>query len=140
MGHVHDTSHVLVMRISSRAHASVPETGYPAQRGTPRGVQRRLRHATARETAQRRVRTKKKVKEVLAKVRGELNVAAYRSLDHERQQRPDPGDQRQRSTHVTDTAYRHVIVPEIRGGATVMDGVFYDDEDADEGNEEAKTG
>ena len=27
-----------------------------------------------------------------------------------------------KSTHVTETVYRHVIVPEIRGGATVMDG------------------
>ena len=44
------------------------------------------------------------------------------------------------STHVTETVYRHVIVPAIRGGATVMDGVFYDDEDdTDEGNEEAET-
>jgi integrase len=34
-----------------------------------------------------------------------------------------------KSTHVTETVYRHVIVPEIRGGAAVMDGVFYDDED-----------
>ncbi len=31
-----------------------------------------------------------------------------------------------RSTHVTETVYRHVIVPAIRGGATVMDGVFGD--------------
>jgi len=31
------------------------------------------------------------------------------------------------STHVTETVYRHVIVPEIRGGATVMDDVFNDD-------------
>jgi hypothetical protein len=30
-----------------------------------------------------------------------------------------------KSTHVT--VYRHVIVPEIRGGATVMDDVFDDD-------------
>jgi len=45
-----------------------------------------------------------------------------------------------KSTHVTETVYRHVIVPAIRGGATVMDGVFYDDEDdTDEGNEAAKT-
>ena len=29
-----------------------------------------------------------------------------------------------KSTHVTETVYRHVIVPEIRGGATVMDDVF----------------
>jgi integrase len=28
------------------------------------------------------------------------------------------------STHVTETVYRHVIVPAIRGGATVMDDVF----------------
>jgi integrase len=32
-----------------------------------------------------------------------------------------------KSTHVTGTVYRHVIVPEIRGGATVMDDVFSDD-------------
>jgi hypothetical protein len=32
-----------------------------------------------------------------------------------------------------------VIVPEIRGGATVMDGVFDDEDDTDEGNEEAET-
>jgi integrase len=32
-----------------------------------------------------------------------------------------------KSTHVTETVYRHVIVPEIRGGATVMDDVFNDD-------------
>jgi integrase len=35
-----------------------------------------------------------------------------------------------KSTHVTETVYRHVIVPAIRGGATVMDDVFGDDEDA----------
>jgi integrase len=29
-----------------------------------------------------------------------------------------------KSTHVTETVYRHVIVPTIRGGATVMDSVF----------------
>jgi integrase len=29
-----------------------------------------------------------------------------------------------KSTHVTETVYRHVIVPAIRGGATVMDAVF----------------
>jgi integrase len=45
-----------------------------------------------------------------------------------------------KSTHVTETVYRHVIVPAIRGGATVMDGVFYDDEDdTNEGNEDAET-
>jgi hypothetical protein len=37
-----------------------------------------------------------------------------------------------------------VIVPAIRGGATVMDGVFDDDDgededDTDEGNEDAET-
>ncbi len=31
-----------------------------------------------------------------------------------------------RSTHVTETVYRHMIVPAIRGGATVMDTVFGD--------------
>ena len=33
-----------------------------------------------------------------------------------------------KSTHVTETVYRHVIVPAIRGGATVMDDVFGDDD------------
>ena len=37
-----------------------------------------------------------------------------------------------KSTHVTETVYRHVIVPAIRGGATVMDSVF-DDPDHDQG-------
>jgi hypothetical protein len=31
------------------------------------------------------------------------------------------------STRVTEVVYRHVIVPEIRGGATVMDDVFGND-------------
>jgi integrase len=31
-----------------------------------------------------------------------------------------------RSTRVPETVYRHVIVPAIRGGATVMDSVFGD--------------
>ena len=45
-----------------------------------------------------------------------------------------------KSTHVTETVYRHVIVPAIRGGATVMDDVFDDDEDdTDEGNEKPRT-
>ena len=45
-----------------------------------------------------------------------------------------------KSTHVTETIYRHVIVPEIRGGTTVMDDVFNDDEDdPDEGNGKAKS-
>ena len=34
-----------------------------------------------------------------------------------------------KSTHVTETVYRHVIVPAIRGGATVMDQVFGDADD-----------
>ena len=29
-----------------------------------------------------------------------------------------------KSTHVTETVYRHVIIPAIRGGATVMDDIF----------------
>ncbi len=29
-----------------------------------------------------------------------------------------------KSTHVTEAVYRHVIVPAIQGGATVMDSVF----------------
>jgi integrase len=33
-----------------------------------------------------------------------------------------------KSTHVTETVYRHVIVPAIRGGATVMDNVFGDED------------
>ncbi len=33
-----------------------------------------------------------------------------------------------KSTHVTETVYRHVIVPEIRGGATVMDAIFDDND------------
>lgn len=33
-----------------------------------------------------------------------------------------------KSTHVTETVYRHVIVPAIRGGATVMDSVFAEDD------------
>jgi hypothetical protein len=41
-----------------------------------------------------------------------------------------------KSTHVTETVYRHVIAPEIRGGATVMDDVFGDDEDGDEYNDD----
>jgi integrase len=36
-----------------------------------------------------------------------------------------------KSTHVTETVYRHVIVPQIRGGATVMDDVFGDTEEDD---------
>lgn len=36
-----------------------------------------------------------------------------------------------KSTHVTETVYRHVIVPAIRGGATVMDDVFGDEDEGD---------
>ena len=42
-----------------------------------------------------------------------------------------------KSTHVTETVYHHVIVPEIRGGATVMDDVFSGGDDSDKGNENA---
>jgi hypothetical protein len=34
--------------------------------------------------------------------------------------------------------YCHVIVPEIGGGATVLDDVFNDDEDGSEGNEKGQ--
>jgi integrase len=34
-----------------------------------------------------------------------------------------------KSTHITETVYRHVIVPAIRGGATVMDDVFGDEDE-----------
>jgi integrase len=34
-----------------------------------------------------------------------------------------------KSTHVTETVYRHVIAPAIRGGATVMDDVFGPEDD-----------
>ena len=34
-----------------------------------------------------------------------------------------------KSTHVTETVYRQVIRPTIRGGATVMDDVFGDPDD-----------
>ena len=37
-----------------------------------------------------------------------------------------------KSTHVTETVYRHVIVPAIRGGATVMDQVFGQTHDGDD--------
>jgi integrase len=36
-----------------------------------------------------------------------------------------------KSTHVTETVYGHVIVPQIRGGAAVMDDVFGDSDDED---------
>ena len=41
-----------------------------------------------------------------------------------------------KSTHVTETVYRHVIVPAIRGGATVMDTVFGSADDSDNGESE----
>ena len=34
-----------------------------------------------------------------------------------------------KSTHVTETVHRHVIVPAIQGGATVMDSVFHDEDE-----------
>src|SRR6266566_3960370 len=37
-----------------------------------------------------------------------------------------------KSTHVTETVYRHVIVPAIRGGATVMDQIFGQTDDGDD--------
>jgi integrase len=42
-----------------------------------------------------------------------------------------------KSTHVTETVYRHVIVPAIRGGATVMDQVF--GETGDGGDDQSGT-
>jgi integrase len=44
-----------------------------------------------------------------------------------------------KSTHVTETVYRHVIVPAIRGGATVMDSVFGDVDDAGNGDRQRGT-
>jgi hypothetical protein len=38
-----------------------------------------------------------------------------------------------KSTHVTETVYRHVIVPAIRGGATVMDNIFDEDDNDNDG-------
>jgi integrase len=38
-----------------------------------------------------------------------------------------------KSTHVTETVYRHVIVPAIRGGATVMDSIFEAEDPLDSG-------
>jgi len=43
-----------------------------------------------------------------------------------------------KSTHVTETVYRHVIVPAIRGGATVMDNVFGADDGDDQPGAAAK--
>ena len=38
-----------------------------------------------------------------------------------------------KSTHVTETVYRHVIVPAIRGGASVMDTVFNNNQQNENG-------
>jgi hypothetical protein len=46
---------------------------------------------------------------------------------------------RHKSTHVTETVYRHVIVPQIRGGATVMDSVLGDEDDDTPEDKEAKS-
>ena len=43
-----------------------------------------------------------------------------------------------KSTHVTETVYRKVIVPAIRGGATVMDGVFGAEAADDAASEQAE--
>ena len=43
-----------------------------------------------------------------------------------------------KSTHVTETVYRHMIVPTIRGGATVMDNVFGADDEDDQPGTAAK--
>jgi integrase len=39
-----------------------------------------------------------------------------------------------KSTRVTETVYRHVIVPAIPGGAAVMDDVFGDDDGEQDGS------
>jgi len=44
-----------------------------------------------------------------------------------------------KSTHVTETVYRHVIVPAIRGGATIMDDVFGDPDNGNDRPGHAKT-
>jgi len=41
---------------------------------------------------------------------------------------------------VTETVYRHVIVPAIRGGATVMDAVFGDADDTNKTNKMSERG
>ena len=40
-------------------------------------------------------------------------------------------------TYVTETVYRNVIVPAIRGGATITDDIF-DDNDNDNDNDDAR--
>jgi hypothetical protein len=44
-----------------------------------------------------------------------------------------------KSTNVTETVYRHVIVPAIRGGATVMDSVFGNADPEDDRDSEPDT-
>jgi integrase len=44
-----------------------------------------------------------------------------------------------KSTHVTEAVYRHVIVPAIRGGATVMDRVFRSEDITDNANEDGES-
>ena len=44
-----------------------------------------------------------------------------------------------KSTHVTETVYRHVIAPAIRGGATVMDRVFKAEDITDDTSEDAES-
>lgn len=44
-----------------------------------------------------------------------------------------------KSAHVTETVYRHVIVPAIRGGATVMDNVFKADDDVEDDSDNAQS-
>jgi hypothetical protein len=43
-----------------------------------------------------------------------------------------------KSTHVTETVYRHVIVPAIRGGATVMDRVFNEERNPGNASDQGK--
>jgi integrase len=45
-----------------------------------------------------------------------------------------------KSTHVTETVYRKVIVPAIRGGATVMDDVFAEQDTGSAGSGPQDTG
>ena len=73
----------------------------------------------------------------LARPRGQ----AYRGVDHSSNGVPlqEISDTvGHKSTHVTETVYRHVIVPAIRGGATVMDAVFGTADDA--GDEDDQVG
>jgi hypothetical protein len=48
---------------------------------------------------------------------------------HEIERSQEIGTVGHKSTRATETVYRHVIVPAIRGGATAMDSVFEDEED-----------